>query len=164
MVQAAGAPGLQEKVTFDMQLTDLVADLRAEITAWWESKASNFTKETKLDGGPLRLISQGQEISADTDEKSLSELGFKDMQLVFVSLGARSGAFMKNSSEIPPFPGKEKMPMNLLLKPVHFEQLFKKKRMSLEVSGWLRDPKEMTSLKGGGRKVTFFVIFIPFSI
>merc|ERR1712020_752996 len=39
-VQAAGAPGLQEKVTFDMQLTDLVADLRAEITAWWESKAN----------------------------------------------------------------------------------------------------------------------------
>ena len=38
IVQAAGAPGLQEKVTFDMQLTDLVADLRAEITAWWESK------------------------------------------------------------------------------------------------------------------------------
>ena len=129
MVQAAGAPGLQEKVTFDMQLTDLVADLRAEITAWWESKASNFAiiKESKLgDSGPLRLISQGQEISADTDEKNLSELGFKDMQLVFVSQGARSGAFLKNSSaEIPPFPGKEKMPMNLLLKPVHFEQLFK---------------------------------------
>jgi hypothetical protein len=26
--------------------------------------------------------------------------------------------------ELPPFPGKERMPMNLLLTPVHFEQLF----------------------------------------
>lgn len=100
MVQAAGAPGLQEKVTFDMQLTDLVADLRAEITAWWESKAP------KIDVGPLRLITQGQEISLDTDEKTLGEMGFKDLQLVFVSQGARMGQNVASSrNEVPPFPG-----------------------------------------------------------
>jgi hypothetical protein len=29
-----------------------------------------------------------------------------------------------NKPELPPFPGKENMPMNLLLQPVHFEELF----------------------------------------
>ena len=88
---------------------------------WWESKAP------KIDVGPLRLITQGQEISSETDEKTLGEMGFKDLQLVFVSQGARLGQSVSGSSrnEIPPFPGKDKMPMNLLLKPLHFEQLFK---------------------------------------
>ena len=37
----------------------------------------------------LRLISQGQEITPDLDERSLAELGFKDFQTVFcASLGA----------------------------------------------------------------------------
>ena len=50
--------------------------------------------------------------------------------LFFFYLGARGlgvggnpGA-SRSSAEIPPFPGKEKMPMNLLLHPLHFEQLF----------------------------------------
>ena len=30
----------------------------------------------------------------------------------------------RNNADIPQFPGKEKMPMNLLLHPLHFEQLF----------------------------------------
>ena len=67
-----------------MQLTDLVADLRAEITAWWESKLANPNLETV---GPLRLITQGQEINCETDEKNLAEMSFKDLQLVFVSQG-----------------------------------------------------------------------------
>ena len=117
VVQAAGAPGMQEKITLDMQLTDLVADLRAEISAWWEGKAP------KIDSGPLRLITQGQEISCETDEKTLAEMGFKDLQLVFVSQGNRMQSG-RNAAEIPPFPGKDKMPMNLLLMPIHFEQLF----------------------------------------
>lgn len=124
VVQAAGAPGTQEKVTFDMQLTDLVADLRAEISAWWESKTAVQSKLGDLVQGPLRLITQGQEMSFDTDEKTLGEIGFKDLQLVFVSQGARMGQSHAHRGEIPPFPGKEKMPMNLLLLPIHFEQLF----------------------------------------
>ena len=37
--------------------------------------------------GPLRLITQGQEINCETDEKNLAEMSFKDLQLVFVSQG-----------------------------------------------------------------------------
>ena len=138
VVQTAGSPaGLTEKVNFDMQMTDLVADLRAEITAWWENKALLTFAKDKSDLGPLRLITQGQEIGSEVDEKCLSEIGFKDMQLVFISQGARglggshghvggSGHHrgFPDNLNLPPFPGKDKMPMNLLLQPLHFEQLF----------------------------------------
>ena len=138
LVQTAG---FQEKVTFDMQATDLVADLRAEITAWWEGKLAQLKGMAAekqqhhpllgslLTEGPLRLITQGQEVSSDADEKSLVELGFKDFQVVFVSQGAgntnRGGnRGMQGDIGIAPFPGKDNMPMNLLLLPVHFDQLF----------------------------------------
>lgn len=138
LVQTAG---FQEKVTFDMQATDLIADLRAEITAWWEGKLSQFKALAAekqqhhpllgsiLNEGTLRLITQGQEVSHEADEKSLLELGFKDFQVVFVSQGAgnpnRGGnRGIHGDTSIAPFPGKDHMPMNLLLLPVHFDQLF----------------------------------------
>ena len=151
VVQAAG---FQEKVTLEMQASDLIADLRAEISAWWEGRISAERNAmaaaareggggsggnlhhaqllgTILGDGPLRLISQGQEISADFDEKNLMDYGFKDLQMVFVSQGASRqqqgvhGAKMaSNNMDVPAFPGKDKMPMNILLKPEHFEQLF----------------------------------------
>jgi len=31
-----------EKVTFDMSSSDLVSELRAEITSWWEEKVFRF--------------------------------------------------------------------------------------------------------------------------
>lgn len=138
LVQTAG---FQEKVTFDMQATDLVADLRAEITAWWEGKLSQLKAMaaekqqhhplfgSMMNEGTLRLITSGQEVSQDADEKSLMELGFKDFQVVFVSQGAANphrGANrgIHGDANIAPFPGKDNMPMNLLLLPIHFDQLF----------------------------------------
>ena len=67
LVQTAG---FHEKVTFDMQATDLIADLRAEITAWWEGKLAQLKAMavekqqhhplfgTLLNEGPIRLITQ----------------------------------------------------------------------------------------------------------
>ena len=106
VVQPGGV--VTEKVTLDMHAVDLVADLRAEIAVWWEGKVSQSPSECatmlgSLLGSPgvgapgpthLRLISQGQEISQELDERTLAELGFKDLQLVFASLGtgpARGG-------------------------------------------------------------------------
>ena len=40
-----------------------------------------------------------------------------------MNVGGNAGP-SRSSTEIPPFPGKERMPMNLLLHPLHFEQLF----------------------------------------
>ena len=53
-VQPGGA--ICEKVTFDMHTSDLVADLRAEISVWWETKMTgrvttnieNLNDESKL--------------------------------------------------------------------------------------------------------------------
>ncbi|XP_059086581.1 ubiquitin carboxyl-terminal hydrolase puf-like [Tigriopus californicus] len=137
-VQAAGFPS---KVTIEMQSSDQVADLRAEIIAWWDGKTTqqrNGAHDVNgggssplfgamLNEGPLRIITQGQELSTDLDEKSLMEMGFKDMQMVFVSQGAMRGGPIgtpPKQTDLPPFPGREKMPMNLLLFPIHFEQLF----------------------------------------
>lgn len=36
---------------------------------------------TMLSDGPIRMISQGQELTCDLDEKTLSELGIKDHQV-----------------------------------------------------------------------------------
>lgn len=36
---------------------------------------------TMLSDGPIRMISQGQELICDLDEKTLSELGIKDHQV-----------------------------------------------------------------------------------
>lgn len=38
---------------------------------------------TMLSDGPIRMISQGQELICDLDEKTLSELGIKDHQVCF---------------------------------------------------------------------------------
>lgn len=35
--------------------------------------------------GPVRMISSGHELTTDYDEKTLHELGFKDMQVTAVS-------------------------------------------------------------------------------
>jgi ubiquitin carboxyl-terminal hydrolase 34 len=79
----------------------------------------------------LRLISQGQELVPEMDERTLADLGFKDTQLVFANLGSGArgsltlgGDHRANSGDLPPFPGRAKIPMLLLLEDQHFDQLF----------------------------------------
>ncbi|XP_054154148.1 ubiquitin carboxyl-terminal hydrolase 34-like [Oppia nitens] len=130
---------LPDRTIIEMQSTDYVGELRAEIQQWWESlinkyedvieKRSTFSNfnATSISDGPLRLLTQGQEITYDFDEKQLAEVGFKDMQIVFVSVGiARSFRKFRDNSEpialwsLP----KERIPSLLLLQPQNFEQLF----------------------------------------
>merc|ERR1719192_577000 len=104
---------------------DLVADLRAEISAWWEGKVLPERKAATEKGGdavvsaasgtsggggggPLRIITQGQEVSPELDEKTLIETRFKDLQLCYVSQGrgAGSAGFNRGSADTPQFPGK----------------------------------------------------------
>ncbi|XP_058056030.1 ubiquitin carboxyl-terminal hydrolase puf [Anopheles bellator] len=80
-----------------------------------------------LNDGPLRIITQGQEITSEYDERSLADVGFKDNQMVYVSLGGRSGRRREQTehpSMLPP-PPKDCLPTLLLLKPPYFEQLFR---------------------------------------
>lgn len=143
--------GLSEKTTVEMQSTDYVADLRAEVSQWWEQLQKKSRREqqdvegscgssssgsnsalspilgTMLSEGPIRMISQGQELTCDLDEKTLSEMGFKDLQLVFVSVGAarpvRRREGLEPASTLPP-PPQERLPITLLLQSPYFEQLF----------------------------------------
>jgi len=95
-----------------MLSTDLVAELRAEVTRWWDTvcrpaqqrradqeaaaaqaqrsdSASNVAQSSvitpilgaMLIDGPMRMITVGQELSVDIDEKTLAEVGFKDSQV-----------------------------------------------------------------------------------
>ena len=79
ILQPGGA--ISEKVTFDMHTSDLVADLRAEISMWWEGRAGGECGGSMLGSllvGPalppqpaqLRLISQGQEITPVSGDQS----------------------------------------------------------------------------------------------
>ena len=101
VLQPAGA---SEKTTVEMLSSDLVAELRAEVARWWEQmqrqhqlrqqqqsnqgegQVSSSTMLTPILGamlgdGPIRMITQGQELTADVDEKTLAEMQFKDMQV-----------------------------------------------------------------------------------
>ncbi|KAK1132977.1 hypothetical protein K0M31_014343 [Melipona bicolor] len=142
-VQPAGIP---EKTSFTLLSTDYVADLRAEVAKWWDDTQNNQEKSTSttnsnqnngsvlgslLTDGPIRMITQGQELTIDFDEKTLQEMGFKDGQLVFISPGASrgngSGRCNKRDVDSPsllPPPPRESLPTLLLLRPQYFEQLF----------------------------------------
>uniref|UniRef100_A0A8C4QBU2 Uncharacterized protein n=1 Tax=Eptatretus burgeri TaxID=7764 RepID=A0A8C4QBU2_EPTBU len=78
--------------------------------------------------GPVRMISSGHELTTDYDEKTLHMLGFKDMQMVFVSLGAprreRKGDGLQLPASCLPPPQKENTPMILLLQDQPFTALF----------------------------------------
>ncbi|KFB41316.1 hypothetical protein ZHAS_00008912 [Anopheles sinensis] len=151
VLQPAGVP---DKSFLSMHASDLVADLKAEIAKWWETYQGGTTPQQQagkgtngeattatatpgespapvlgllLNDGPLRIITQGQEITSEYDERSLADVGFKDNQMVYVSLGGRSmrrREQAENPSMQPP-PPKDWLPTLLLLKPPYFEQLFR---------------------------------------
>lgn len=121
-------------MTIEMYPSDQVADLRAEVTHWYENlqkeqmnhqaQLQEFGQSSRQSGdfsgqfnlfldcfklrdnnlsytdlkvnhlclksilwpagglmGPVRMISSGHELTTDYDEKTLHELGFKDMQV-----------------------------------------------------------------------------------
>lgn len=127
--------GLPDKSVLHMHTTDLVADLKAEIAKWWETlqggaKSSGVAAPVLgflLSEGPLRIITQGQEITSDYDERTIADVGFKDNQMVYVSLGGRGGSRRRETFEHPSLqaaPPRECLPTVLLLQPVYFEELF----------------------------------------
>ncbi|XP_058454824.1 ubiquitin carboxyl-terminal hydrolase puf [Malaya genurostris] len=139
ILQPAGVP---EKSVLHLHSTDLVADLKAEIAKWWETvqgtvktahneaaarTGSGAVLGLLLSEGPLRIITQGQEITAEYDERSLVDVGFKDNQMVYVSMGSRGGRRRDHHDHpsMQPPPPKDCLPTLLLLKSPYFEQLFK---------------------------------------
>ncbi|XP_021693762.1 ubiquitin carboxyl-terminal hydrolase 34 [Aedes aegypti] len=139
VLQPAGVP---EKSVLHLHATDLVADLKAEIAKWWETiqgsvktahnesaarTGSGAVLGLLLSEGPLRIITQGQEITAEYDERSLADVGFKDNQMVYVSMGSRGGRRRDHHDHpsMQPPPPKDCLPTLLLLKSPYFEQLFK---------------------------------------
>lgn len=128
--------GLPDKSVLHLHTTDLVADLKAEIAKWWETlqggaKSSGVAAPVLgflLSEGPLRIITQGQEITSDYDERTIADVGFKDNQMVYVSLGGRCANRRRETFDHPSLqaaPPKECLPTVLLLQPVYFEELFK---------------------------------------
>ncbi|KAH0521479.1 Ubiquitin carboxyl-terminal hydrolase 34, partial [Microtus ochrogaster] len=136
--------GLPDKMTIEMYPSDQVADLRAEVTHWYENlQKEQINQQAQLQEfgqsnrkgefpgglmGPVRMISSGHELTTDYDEKALHELGFKDMQMVFVSLGAprreRKGEGVQLPASCLPPPQKDNIPMLLLLQEPHLTTLF----------------------------------------
>ncbi|KAJ8873830.1 hypothetical protein PR048_024666 [Dryococelus australis] len=86
--------GVSEKITLELLSSDYVADLRAEVVKWWENVHARAVAEkptsnttpvlgSLLTEGPVRMITQGQELTTEFDEKTLQEVGFKDLQVLF---------------------------------------------------------------------------------
>ncbi|CAD6995071.1 unnamed protein product [Ceratitis capitata] len=127
--------GLSEKSVLHMHACDLIAELKAEISKWWENLQVSTSSSgvsapvlgLLLSDGPLRIITQGQELTSDYDERSLGDAGFKDNQIVYVSLGGRGARRKETNLDHPsmqPPPPKECLPTVLLLQPRYFEKLF----------------------------------------
>lgn len=83
-----------------MHPTNLVSELRAEVTHWWEDLQKQQPKQSTsasspgimspllghmLGEGPLRMISSGQELFVDMDERTLGDLHINDGQVSFVN-------------------------------------------------------------------------------
>lgn len=83
-----------------MHLSDLVSELRAEVTHWCQKLQERIKNESQGEGTskhsplspfppqlhpPFRLISQGHELTPDLDEKTLADVGFKDLQVFTLS-------------------------------------------------------------------------------
>lgn len=127
--------GLSEKSYLHLYQTDLIGDLKAEIAKWYENLQGKICGESSslggslgnvLTDGPLRIITQGQEITSEYDERTLMDVGFKDNQIVYVSLGGRSrGRRNDDHPSMLPAPSKDCLPTVLLLQSQYFEQLFK---------------------------------------
>lgn len=128
------AAGVPEKHVLHVFSLDLVGELKAEITNWWRSavqarlmKGGAVSDATGLEG-PLRIITQGQEITAEYDERTLAEVNFKDNQIVYVSLGGRhtkrKDALLLGNEAAALVPLPQCIPTVLLLQTKYFEQLF----------------------------------------
>lgn len=75
----------------------------------------------------IRIITQGQELSIDCDEKTLQEMGFKDNQITYISVGMSRNMKKREFLDAPSMqaaPPRDCLPTLLLLKPSYFEQLF----------------------------------------
>ncbi|ELU04220.1 hypothetical protein CAPTEDRAFT_219867 [Capitella teleta] len=184
MLQPAGA---SDKTTLEMLSSDLVAELRAEVTNWWEGVQQRHQQKQEeaqqassvagsvltpilgamLGDGPIRMITQGQELTTDMDEKSLSDLQFKDGQVVFVSLGSnRQPRKQDPPPSYLPAPAREKLPMMLLLGHPHFDRLFSLLSQLTTLKPLLdRDAEEQYSLQSKAqvlsRKVWNLLMVLP---
>ncbi|KAK7104124.1 hypothetical protein V1264_018890 [Littorina saxatilis] len=180
--------GITEKTQLDMLSSDLVSELRAEVTRWWEmlQKQQQQQQEQQqqqqqsmselphshhghqllspilgamLGDGPIRIITLGQELTVDFDEKSLGEVGIKDMQLVFVSVGA-SRQPKRHDGSLPssclPLPDRAKIPQNLLTQEPHFGNLFTLLENLSNVGSELDhlDSQERASIEADARRLS----------
>ncbi|KAK3803788.1 hypothetical protein RRG08_026023 [Elysia crispata] len=95
-----------------------------------------------LGEGPLRMISSGQELFVDMDERTLADLHMTDGQHVFVSTGANRQQ-RKSDGSVPssglPVPDRKKLPMNLLIAEPYFDDLFKLLEQLSDVSLYLEN-------------------------
>ncbi|RVE55279.1 hypothetical protein evm_000177 [Chilo suppressalis] len=121
-LQPAGAG---PRASLSLHHHDLVAHLRAHVHVWWEKQIQGEEGVTALStDGPLRMITQGQELTIDYDERTLYDMGFKDNQLVFVSVGVGGRGAWAEWPSAQPAPARARLPTLLLLDPTCFHQLF----------------------------------------
>nr|XP_060479486.1 ubiquitin carboxyl-terminal hydrolase 34 [Panthera onca] len=170
--------GLPDKMTIEMYPSDQVADLRAEVTHWYENlQKEQINQQAQLQEfgqssrkgefpgglmGPVRMISSGHELTTDYDEKALHELGFKDMQMVFVSLGAprreRKGEGVQLPASCLPPPQKDNIPMLLLLQEPHLTTLFD----LLEMLASFKPPSGKVAVEDTEVTISFYFYSILF--
>ncbi|XP_022096710.1 ubiquitin carboxyl-terminal hydrolase 34-like [Acanthaster planci] len=191
-----------EKFTVELCSSDLVADLRAEVTHIIEQfqqqqlqqqqqqlqededstvnhpTSSGFSGLTGALSGsaiqgqrPVRMISAGHELTPDLDEKSLKEMAFSDLQLVFVSFGAVRRERKRDGMDLPasclPPPPQDKLPMMLLLQEPHFGCLFNLLRQLNELQAENYDGEAAQELLGRtqmlSRNVWHLLMLLPTS-
>nr|KAG5696977.1 hypothetical protein BaRGS_008439 [Batillaria attramentaria] len=161
--------GMTEKTQLDMLSSDLVSELRAEVTRWWEVLQKQQQQQRQqldaahghhghgllspilgamLGDGPIRMITLGQELTVDMDEKTLGELQFKDMQPKKLDGSLPSSCL--------PVPARERLPMILLLLEPHFDNLFTLLEKLSDMSAELQhlESQEQARLQAEARRLS----------
>ncbi|XP_069360601.1 ubiquitin carboxyl-terminal hydrolase puf isoform X3 [Maniola hyperantus] len=133
-LQLAGAG---PRASLVLHQSDLVAHLRAHVHVWWERQIQGEDGVTALStDGPLRIITQGQELTIDYDERTLYDMGFKDNQMVYVSVGVGSRGAWAEWPSAQPAPARARLPTHLLLDPTYFHHLF----TLMQALGQMKEP------------------------
>ena len=107
--------GWADKKLVTLAHNNYVAELRAEVHAYWQQSQSQGQSQGQgqRPGGPsgdglgaatepaqLRIISQGTELTPDCDDKLLTDVGFKDMQVGRAGYEVRVGIFRRRGAGV----------------------------------------------------------------
>ncbi|CAF1004126.1 unnamed protein product, partial [Didymodactylos carnosus] len=175
-----------DKIILKMSPTEYLGDLRAELTRWYLSikqtiltttttlatveKATNEDRTTNVLPPPpqrqttydthIRIVTNGQELDRDMDEKTLAECNLKDNQVIIVSSTPRirmKDPYIIEERLLRDFI-PHKMPMIILLRDNYFDQFF---HILAQLQSLIESSADHTEARYLAHRIWDIILLIP---